>query len=58
MKLTFRAKVLIMILITLAMVYVYIHSIEWRASMVQHYNMMPGGEALVPLGVLFFLSIK
>lgn len=58
MKLTFKVKVLIMIIVTLAMVAVYINAISWRASMVSNYNMMPGGEALVPLAVLLFLNIK
>ena len=58
MKLTLRAKVLLMIIVILAMVAVYFSLISWRASMVQHYNMMPGGEALVPLAVLFAINIK
>lgn len=58
MRLTLKAKVLIMIIVTLAMVYVYIHSIAWRASMVANYNMLPGGEALVPFATLALINIK
>lgn len=58
MKLTLKAKVLIMIVVIIAMIAVYFHLISWRASMVETYNGMPGGEMLVPLAVLFFLNIK
>lgn len=58
MKLSLKGKITVMIIVTLAMVGVYFHLISWRASMVQHYNMMPGGEVLVPLLVLFLLSYK
>lgn len=58
MKLSLRGKITIMIIVTLAMVGVYFHLIEWRASMVANYNMLPGGEMLVPLVVLALINIK
>ena len=58
MKLSLKGKITVMIIVTLAMIGVYFHLIEWRASMVQHYNMMPGSEMLVPLAVLALINIK
>lgn len=58
MRLTLRAKVLIMVLVVIMSVIIYIHLISWRASMVAEYNMMPGGEALLPLVVSFIVNIK
>ena len=58
MKLSLKGKITVMIIVTLAMVVVYFHLIEWRASMVANYNCMPGGEMLVPLAVLALINIK
>ena len=57
MKLTFRAKTLIMILVMIMTVIIYIHLISWRASMNVNYNMMPGGEIFLPLIALFLINI-
>lgn len=58
MKLSLRGKITIMIIVTLAMIGVYFHLISWRASMVANYNMLPGGEMLVPFAVLALINIK
>lgn len=58
MRLTLKAKVLLMIITILLMVAVYFSLISWRTSMAINYNGMPGGEALVPLAVLFAINIK
>ena len=58
MKLSLKGKITVMIIVTLAMIGVYFHLIEWRASMVSSYNGLPGGEMLVPLAVLALINIK
>lgn len=58
MRLTLRAKVLIMVLVVIMSVIIYLHLISWRASMVAEYNMMPGGEIFLPLIALFIVNVK
>ena len=58
MRLTLRAKVLIMVLVVIMSVIIYIHLISWRGSMVAEYNMMPGGEIFLPPIALFLINIR